>query len=66
METPVPETQDVPQQKEVKLTDVQITNENVALNVLVSFLIHAQKKGVFTFEESAKIWECINAFQKNQ
>lgn len=51
--------------KEVKLVDVQITDENVALNVLVSFLSLAQKRGAFTIDESAKIWECINKFNHN-
>jgi hypothetical protein len=51
-------------QKEIKLVDVQIKDENTALNVMVSFLSLAQKRGVFTFDESAKIWECIKVFQK--
>jgi hypothetical protein len=32
------------------------------LNVLVTYLNVAQRRGVFSFEESAKIWECINMF----
>lgn len=51
-------------QKEVKLVDVPIKDENTALNVMVSFLSLAQKRGAFTFDESAKIWECIRVFQK--
>ena len=47
----------------LKLVDVEITDETVALNVIVSFLHLAQKKGAFSFEESAKIWECIKQFQ---
>jgi hypothetical protein len=50
-------------QKQVKITDVAITDENMALNVLVGFLEMAHKKGAFTFEESAKIWECITKFR---
>ena len=50
--------------KEIRLADIQIKDENVALNVLVSFLAYAQKKGIFSFDESAKIWECIQMFQK--
>jgi len=61
-------TENIPQppqpQKEIKLVDVQINDENTALNVMVSFLSLAQKRGVFTFDESAKIWECIKMFQK--
>jgi hypothetical protein len=51
-------------EKEVKLVDVPITDENIALNVMVSFLNLAQKRGAFTIDESAKIWECIKIFQK--
>jgi hypothetical protein len=51
-------------QKEIKLVDVPINDENTALNVIVSFLSIAQKRGSFTFDESAKIWECIKMFQK--
>lgn len=58
-------TETAPQpQKEVKLVEVSIKDENTALNVMVSFLSLAQKRGVFTFDESAKIWECIKMFQK--
>jgi hypothetical protein len=53
------------EKKEVKLTEVEITNENVALNVIVSFLNLAQRRGVFSIDESAKIWECVKKFQKN-
>jgi hypothetical protein len=51
-------------QKEVRLVDVPITDENTALNVMVSFLTLAHKRGVFGIDESAKIWECIRMFQK--
>jgi hypothetical protein len=49
---------------EVKLVDVPVTDENVALNLLVGFLSLAQRRGVFTIDESAKIWECVQKFQK--
>ena len=62
---PISMTENNPQQqKEVKLVDIQIKDENTALNVMVSFLSLAQKRGVFTFDESAKIWECIQKFRK--
>ena len=53
-----------PQPVEVKLIDIPIKDENTALNVIVSFLSLAQKRGTFTFDESAKIWECIKMFQR--
>jgi hypothetical protein len=49
---------------EVKLVDISVTDENVALNVLVSFLNLAQRRGAFSIDESSKIWECVKIFQK--
>jgi hypothetical protein len=57
--------QEKKEKKEIKLTEVEITNENVALNVIVSFLNLAQRRGIFSIDESAKIWECVKKFQKN-
>jgi hypothetical protein len=51
-------------EKETKLVDVEVTDENVALNVIVSFLNTAQKRGAFSIDEAAKIWECVKKFQK--
>ena len=59
------ENTSVSQKKEVRLVDVAITDENTALNVMVSFLSLAHKRGVFGIDESAKIWECIKIFQKS-
>ena len=59
------EQENVAEKKEVKLVDIEVTNENVALNVIVSFLNLAQRRGVFSIDESAKIWECVKKFQKN-
>ena len=52
--------------KEIKLTEVQVTSEVVALNLLVSFLNVAQRRGAFTMDESAKIYECVTKFQKKE
>jgi len=54
------------QQKEetINIFDVEIKDENTALNVLVQFLHIAQKRGAFNVQESAKLWEAISAFQK--
>jgi hypothetical protein len=54
------------EKKEVKLVDVPVTNEIVALNLMVSFLNMAQRRGAFTIDESAKIWECVKKFQKDE
>ena len=50
--------------KQVNLLDVEVTTENVALNVMVALLNTAQKRGVFTMQESAKAWECIQKFMR--
>ena len=59
------EVDDVPNEKETKLVDIPITDENTALNIMVSFLSLAHKRGAFGIDESAKIWECIKMFQKS-
>ncbi len=46
-----------------RLVDVAITNQNEALQMMVTFLNLAQKRGSFTMDESAKIWECVKFFQ---
>jgi glutathione synthase/RimK-type ligase-like ATP-grasp enzyme len=51
------------QQPEIQLVDIPITDENTALNVMVGFLQVAHRRGVFTINESAKIWECILKFR---
>lgn len=51
-------------EKEINLLDVEIKDENIALNVIVAFINAAQRKGAFSIPESAKIWECIQKFQK--
>jgi len=47
-----------------KLIEQEITDQNKALNVLVSFISVAQKRGAFNLDESAKIWECVKLFSQ--
>ena len=54
------------EQKEILLNDILISDPNTALNVLVSFVNLANKRGAFTIQESAKIWECVKMFQKKE
>jgi hypothetical protein len=61
---PVPVPVQEPSPVQMKLVDVQVTDENIAFNLLVSFISLAHKRGVFTLDESAKIWECISKFNK--
>jgi hypothetical protein len=56
-DTPTPATT-----KQVKLTEIPIKDENTALNVLISFIDVAQKRGAYAIDESSKIWECIQVF----
>ena len=59
---------DIPQppapfeEKTVVLTDINVIDQNVAFNILISFITVAQKRGTFSINESAKIWECLKYF----
>lgn len=57
-----PTTQPVNTTPQTPLIKVDIADENVALNVMVSFLNVAQRRGAFDMAESAKIWECVQRF----
>jgi hypothetical protein len=60
-----PQQQQPPQppvEQEIRLTDVTITDQVVALNILVAFMNVAQRRGAFSMDESAKIWECVKHF----
>ena len=59
MDTSEQNASDTPQ---MRLVDVEVANENMALNLMVSFLNLANKRGAFTLDESAKIWECVSRF----
>ena len=52
------------QQPQVKLTELKVNSENDALNYMVGFLELAQRRGVFTLEEAAKINECVAKFRR--
>lgn len=47
------------------LVNLTISNENDALNGMLKYLNLAQRKGCFSFDESAKILECIKMFMKD-
>lgn len=46
-----------------RLVDVPVTSQQEALQLLVTFLHLAQKRGAFTLDESAKLWECLTQFR---
>ena len=59
--------QSAPEQPKLpRLTEIPITDDNVALNVMVGFLDTAQKRGAYSMDESAKIWECVKRFVQKQ
>jgi hypothetical protein len=51
--------------RQINLLDVDITDENTALNVIIGYLGVAQKRGTFAINESAKIYECVKKFAPN-
>ena len=52
------------QQQQVKLEDLKVNTENDALNFMVGFLELAQRRGIFSLEEAAKINECVAKFRR--
>jgi hypothetical protein len=57
------ETTPTAPQEQVKLVNATISDQHIALNVLVGFIGVAQRRGTFALDESAKIYECIKMFQ---
>ena len=49
---------------QTKLVEIEVKDEVMALNLIVSFLNLAQRRGAFSLDESSKLWECIKMFQK--
>ena len=49
---------------QARIMAMPVTDENAALNIIVSFINIAQRRGCFSIDESAKIWECIKKFQR--
>lgn len=52
-------------QTQMQITDVPVLNQNEALQLLVYFINLAQKRGTYSIEESAKIYECIKIFKSS-
>ena len=52
------------EKKQTRLVDVPLTTQQDALQLIVTFLNLAQKRGAFTLDESAKLWDCIKMFQQ--
>ena len=54
------------QQQQIALSKIEIKDENIALNVMVAMLNMAQRRGVFSLEESSKCWECVQKFVRTE
>ena len=52
------------QEQQASIMNVNVVDENTALNVMISFLHLAQKRGAFNLQESAKVWDCVKLFMK--
>ena len=48
------------EKKQTRLVDVPINTQQDALQLIVTFLHLAQKRGAFTLDESAKLWEIFS------
>ena len=57
-----PQPQPQPQQQ-VNLDDIDVNSQDIALNLMAQFLELAQKRGAFTLQESAKIYESVKFFR---
>ncbi len=52
------------EKKQLRLVDVPLNTQQDALQLVVTFLHLAQKRGAFTLDESAKLWDCIKMFRE--
>ena len=46
------------------LVNMEINNQNDALNCIIGYIGLAQRRGVFALDESAKLFECIKLFRQ--
>ena len=72
--SPVPENQVVqentqpqqPQSQEVAINQIPVTDQNIALQLLVAFVQLGHRRGAYNIEETAKIHECIEMFKTQE
>ena len=50
-------------QKQINLDDLEVSSQDIALNLMAQFLELAQKRGAFTFQEASKIYDCLKFFK---
>ena len=46
------------------LATMSVDNQNVAFNIIIGFVGLAQRRGAFSLDEAAKIFECIKMFNR--
>jgi len=46
------------------LVNMEINNQNDALNCIIGYIGLAQRRGVFALDESSKLFECIKLFRQ--
>jgi hypothetical protein len=51
--------------QQMSVSEVPVTNQNEALQMIVYFINVAQKRGTYSLDESAKIYECIKIFKSS-
>jgi len=61
---PIEQTTEQSTEQQIRFVDIEVSSDNVALNLMVAFLNMAQRRGAYSMDESAKIWECVQRFIK--
>jgi hypothetical protein len=61
---PVEQPTEQPTEQQIRFVDVEVSSDNIALNLMVAFLNMAQRRGAYSMDESSKIWECVRRFIK--
>ena len=46
------------------LATMNVDNQNVAFNIIIGFVSLAQRRGAFSLDEAAKIFECVKMFNR--
>lgn len=64
VDTPTEEPTLAQQLSSGDLLNVEVTDEIVALNMMVSFLNLAASRNAFSMQETSKIWQCVEKFIK--
>jgi hypothetical protein len=53
------------QNQQVPISEVPVTNQNEAFQMIIYFINVAQKRGTYSIDESAKLYECIKIFKSS-